>query len=149
MLFTQSTQDMARSSFSPEWAWRDSNPRPSDYESPALTAELQAPCQTPRQYVARNRMFLQWPPRKTRVFVRERIPAYQSQCLAPPQSKKLPRRRRRHHGSLDRERASPATSQKDVNATRPPTLIRRPGTTRGAIGQRSCNPHLETPCSVQ
>lgn len=25
-----------------EWAWRDSNPRPSDYESPALTAELQA-----------------------------------------------------------------------------------------------------------
>ena len=25
------------------WAWRDSNPRPSDYESPALTAELQAP----------------------------------------------------------------------------------------------------------
>ena len=24
------------------WAWRDSNPRPSNYESPALTAELQA-----------------------------------------------------------------------------------------------------------
>ena len=24
------------------WAWRDSNPRPSDYESPALSAELQA-----------------------------------------------------------------------------------------------------------
>ena len=41
-MFARPGQDMARSSFPPEWAWRDSNPRPSDYESPALTTELQA-----------------------------------------------------------------------------------------------------------
>ena len=35
----------------PGWAWQDSNLRPIDYESTALTAELQAPCDrrgTPR-----------------------------------------------------------------------------------------------------
>ena len=32
----------ARNARQATWAWRESNPRPSDYESPALTAELQA-----------------------------------------------------------------------------------------------------------
>ena len=33
-----------------EWAWRDSNPQPRDYESPALTVELQARAPRQRQY---------------------------------------------------------------------------------------------------
>ena len=70
-MFARPGQEMARSSFPPEWAWRDSNPRPSDYESPALTTELQAPFPTPRHYVARNRAFLQCLLRKTRISTRE------------------------------------------------------------------------------